>query len=425
VGMLICGYSNVDRLFALWQAIHPDGRDSFVTAQPTESGTFTTAVGSTETETSPLTPFYNAADSFWTSDGVRSTLTLGYAYPETQSWNFATPEELQSSVADAVNRLYGGSSVASMVRRSAKGGVNTMAQVKTAGTARGLPQMKMAVKAPAETGQETTRDIDNGNGNGNANGNPFIVTPTIRNGDIGAQAPMAEKASNGDGQQSKQVAKMEKASNEEHATNGKGTNGNSTTPDPQPTNKPTPNPLAPNNKYLEWLTNIRAQKHSLGGTFHVSIFLGPIATPDPAGWSTAPNLIGTFTVLGDSPDTGCAKCQRDREAHLSVTGQIPLTMALAERVTSGELAGLGVESVVPYLRENLHWRVVTMDGAEVPRGQVADLKVSVVSNEVSVPGGPGRLPVYAEEVRVHPEVTTAADGSGRGEGTGLVDVGEM
>jgi len=41
-----------------------------------------------------------------------------------------------------------------------------------------------------------------------------------------------------------------------------------------------------------------------------------------------------------------------------------------------------------------------------------------------VPGGPGRLPVYAEEVRVHPEITTAADGSGRGEGTGLVDVGE-
>ncbi len=65
-----------------------------------------------------------------------------------------------------------------------------------------------------------------------------------------------------------------------------------------------------------------------------------------------------------------------------------------------------------------------MEGAEVPRGQVADLKVSVVSNEVSVPGGPGRLPVYAEEVRVHPKVTTAADGSGRGEGTGLVDVGE-
>lgn len=421
--MLIGSYSNVDRLFALWQAIHPDGRDSFVTAQPTESGTFTTTVGSTETKTSPLTPFYNAADSFWTSDGVRSTLTLGYAYPETQSWNFASPKELQSSVADAVNRLYGGSSVASIVGASANGGVNTLVQAKTAGTARGLPQMKMAVKAPAKPDQETARGINNSNGNENANGNPFIVTPTITNRDISAQAPMADKASNGDGQQSEQEAKMEKASNEEHATNEKETNGKSTTRDPQPTNKPTANPLGSDNKYLEWLTNIRAQKHSLGGTFHVPIFLGPFPT-DPTGWSTATNLVGTFTVLGDSPDTGCAKCQRDREAHLSVTGQIPLTMALAERVASGELAGLGVESVVPYLRENLHWRVVTMDGVEVPRGQVPDLKVSVVSNEVSVPVEPGMLPVYAEEVRVHPEVTTAADGSGRGEGTGLVDVGE-
>lgn len=321
----------------------------------------------------------------------------------------------------AVDQLYGGSSVASMVREKAKRGGNAMAQVKTPVTARGLPQMKMASKAPAETGEKTTGNNDSSIAN--ANGNPFIVSPTIRNGNIGAQAPLVEKVSNGDGQESKPVSQMEKASNKEQATNGNKTNGKSNTPDPQPTNKPTPHPLAPNNKYLEWLTNIRAQKHSLGGTFHTYIFLGAFAT-DPAGWSTAPNLVGTFTVLGDSPDTGCAKCQRDREAHLSVTGQIPLTMALAERVAGGELAGLGVESVVPYLRENLHWRVAMMDGTEVARGQVADLKVSVVSNEVSLHKGPGRLPVYAEDVRVHPEVTTAVDGRGRGEGTGLVDVGE-
>ena len=310
--------------------------------------------------------------------------------------------------------------------RGSPEGVSAMAQVKAPvsvrGLGQGLPQVKMAVKAPAETAKTATDDTNSSNGNTVAN--PFIATPTIRNGNIGVQAPIAEETANGDGQAGKQIANIEKASNGQTTTTEKETGGKSNTLAQQTPAKPTLHSLAPNGKYLEWLTNIRAQKHSLGGTFHVHIFLGAFDVGHPATYPTAPNLVGTFTVLGDSPDTGCTKCARDREAHLSVTGQIPLTVALVERVIRGELAGLGVESVVGYLKGNLHWRVVMMDGTEVPRGQVGDLKVSVISNEATVPEAEDQLPVYAEQVQVHPEATTAADGTGRGEGTGLVDWGE-
>jgi tyrosinase len=58
---------------------------------------------------SPLTPFRHPNSEFWTPIGVRKTETLGYAYPETQSWNFATtPQLYQRSLRERVETLYGG-----------------------------------------------------------------------------------------------------------------------------------------------------------------------------------------------------------------------------------------------------------------------------------------------------------------------------
>jgi hypothetical protein len=62
------------------------------------------------------------------------------------------------------------------------------------------------------------------------------------------------------------------------------------------------------------------------------------------------------------------------------------------------------------------------DGTEVPRGNVEDLVVSVVTNEVTIPENPDELPIYAPNVDIYPAITTKADGATpRGEGTGLTD----
>ena len=301
-----------------------------------------------------------------------------------------------------------------MMRNRSQPGAKTTVQVKTAGTARALPQMKMAVKAPAETAKTATDN--NTNSHANVDTNPFISVPTIRNGNIGLQAPLAEQSNNGGTPVSRDVASTQSATNgdaqpAEQITRTEAPPATSALP-------ASSHNLPSNNKYNEYLTNIRTLKHSLSTTFRVHIFLG--ALPSTAlAFSTSPNLVGTFVALGDSADTGCSKCQRDRENDLMVTGQVPLTIALAERVQSGEFAGLGEGDVVPYLRENLHWRVSLCDGTEVPLGEMPDLKVMVISNEVTLPEAADQLPVYAEHVRVHPEVT-----SGRGEGTGLNHEGE-
>lgn len=95
--------SNIDRLFAMWQAMNPNNYINL----PAEArfSTFTTARGSFEDANSPLKPFRLQA-GFWTSTVASETESLGYAYPETERWNFPTTQLYQRSVREAVSRLY-------------------------------------------------------------------------------------------------------------------------------------------------------------------------------------------------------------------------------------------------------------------------------------------------------------------------------
>ena len=122
--------------------------------------------------------------------------------------------------------------------------------------------------------------------------------------------------------------------------------------------KPVLRDLAPENKYLEWITNIKAEKHTLDGGYSVHVFLGPADDEtNVALWPASPSHVGTFAPLGQSSTTGCGKCQDDQRDHTQVTSQIPLTIALVERYLGGLIPDLSEESVVPYLTKYLHWRV--------------------------------------------------------------------
>jgi len=122
--------------------------------------------------------------------------------------------------------------------------------------------------------------------------------------------------------------------------------------------KPFLKDLAPNNKYLEWLTNIKAEKHTLEGAYSLHVFLGPPQEPNVELWAASPTYVGSFNPLGQLSETGCSKCVDDQRDHTLITGQIPLTIALVERYLAGILRDLTPESVVPYLTSELHWRVV-------------------------------------------------------------------
>jgi tyrosinase len=99
-------HTNVDRIFALWQTINPNAYGGSQVAVDT---TYTTNVGTNLDANSPLTPFLQDQNNYWTTNAVRSwDATFGYTYPE-----FSNTAGDRNAVIGAVNNLYGPNSARS------------------------------------------------------------------------------------------------------------------------------------------------------------------------------------------------------------------------------------------------------------------------------------------------------------------------
>ncbi|KAK0707522.1 hypothetical protein B0H67DRAFT_670703 [Lasiosphaeris hirsuta] len=100
-------HCNVDRLTAMWQAIHY--KHPMFTTTGRSTGQYATPEGSLITADSPLKPFYGNNSRFHTSNTVSNIRELGYTYPEINDWS-TTPEQLAIYIRAQVNMLYGSNS---------------------------------------------------------------------------------------------------------------------------------------------------------------------------------------------------------------------------------------------------------------------------------------------------------------------------
>lgn len=88
----------------MWQAIHPD-----VWMVPESiglTGNFVLADEQIVDGNTPLSPFWKTSDSFWTTNDARDTTVFGYAYPETQSWIYASNTIYQQAVSATISQFY-------------------------------------------------------------------------------------------------------------------------------------------------------------------------------------------------------------------------------------------------------------------------------------------------------------------------------
>lgn len=287
-------YRNIDRLFAIWQALH-ESKDpaTYVTEQPAPKTSFAKLKGSAEDEDTPLWPFRitSKKDDWWTSQKAKRTEGFGYAYSEIEGWRYPGSSDARVKLNERINEYY--SNLPNFISLSKR-------SVETAGASL-LPQAALLKKL-----DET-----------------HVTANTTEMRRIDAELPAP------------QVLLQQSLGPE----------------------KPFLRDLAPDNKYLEWLVDIKAEKHGLDGSVQVHVFLGPVQEDDVALWPFSPNHVGTFATLGQGDQTGCAKCQEDQADRTQVTGQIPLTLALTERYLAQLLPDLTEDTVVPYLTTNLHWRI--------------------------------------------------------------------
>lgn len=362
-------HANVDRLFAIWQAINPS---SYTIDEPTQDGTFVIQAGSVETSTTPLAPFVDASGTnYWTSEGVRQTETFNYAYPETQRWAFTSDSDYQNSVANAVQQLYGGLSN----QFTGADALNLMAAP--------LPS---AAAAPVIKEQVETAHSNN-------------ATNEAASGS--AQKPVAD--TNSGFHPFHNLAERVKDSFSGHHQAERG----GLDLEKEIGKAAPPIPEQPRS-YTEYIVNIRAPKHILGQSYRVHIFLGEFHT-DTKTWNTQDALVGVFAVFGkettpgSDDETKCGKCKADAAAKTVITGTVPLTAQIISEIKKGNCPSLDKENVLPWLKDNLHWRVTLADGTEKDRDEVPGLVVSVVTTEVALPVG--QTPRYSGVYTVHPEVT--------------------
>jgi tyrosinase len=91
----------------MWQVVHPDLW--MVPESIGLTGNFVLEDNQVVDGNTPLSPFWKSSDSFWTSNDVRDTTILGYAYPETQSWIYASNAIYQRAVNTTISQSYSAS----------------------------------------------------------------------------------------------------------------------------------------------------------------------------------------------------------------------------------------------------------------------------------------------------------------------------
>lgn len=67
------------------------------------------------------------------------------------------------------------------------------------------------------------------------------------------------------------------------------------------------------------------------------------------------------------------------------------------------------KGVERYLKKNLHWRVTRMDDTHVPRNEVQELKISVVSCDVTPAESDEEFPTWGR-YSVHTDITAGRPG---------------
>lgn len=133
--------------------------------------------------------------------------------------------------------------------------------------------------------------------------------------------------------------------------------------------------LTPTGRRHDYMANILSQHMGLNGSYNIFIFLGqPIN--NESKWLVDSNLVGSHGVF--SAQGMQSKMNND----VLVSGIVPLTSALVGRVADKKLASLEESDVLPYLAQNLMWKVVQSDGCVIDNAQVPGLEVSVVSADV-------------------------------------------
>ncbi|TGZ79980.1 Di-copper centre-containing protein [Ascodesmis nigricans] len=369
-------HCNVDRIWALWQAIHEREDANWNIREGADGDVPWAQRGTVITENTGLLPFRKNSTSLWTSKDIKYPAIFNATYPELTTWTPTADRRTVSREVTAIVRLLYGPQTSN-------------------------DRIASAIQAAAidPTGLFTV--------------NAVALTPVALTAEPTSVAALVKG-------KAQEVLAVASSKTEMPPTFTSVTPPEGISTAEIPLEKVVINPTASAGKttHREYFANIRAHKFAFGGSFSIHVFIGQF-TSDAKARPTDPNLVGSVNVFASDVNTShCENCLEGYDKGLVITGQVPLTSALLDRI---ELVGsLEKEDVTPFLREHLHWRLhredenhTSISRSELPHPD--DLVFSVTSCLVDVPDAADELVVYYDWNPI-PEIT-----EGRPTGTGFDD----
>lgn len=157
----------------------------------------------------------------------------------------------------------------------------------------------------------------------------------------------------------------------------------------------------PSGARYQYTANIATQRFALDGSYNIFVFLGNFSS-DASTWPFDQALVGSYGIFSTKGMTGMS-------GNHSVSGTVPLTRALTNKVATGTLSDLTVENVARYLQSNMQWRIADSNGVEIPAASVPGLQVSVVTANATLPADSTQFPVFGEWTTL-PVITTGRAG---------------
>lgn len=113
-------------------------------------------------------------------------------------------------------------------------------------------------------------------------------------------------------------------------------------------------------QYLDDSNNILTRSSlAYNGPFTIYYFIGHFDDTDVSQYHRQPTLAGVTYVFTSSRDL-CDNCGHQADERQLVTDTTPVTSMLLDYVHQNLLTDLTPPSVVPFLIQNLKWRIVTV-----------------------------------------------------------------
>ncbi|KAK2880013.1 hypothetical protein FQN49_000648 [Arthroderma sp. PD_2] len=162
-----------------------------------------------------------------------------------------------------------------------------------------------------------------------------------------------------------------------------------------------------NNLKTQWVINVKVNKAAVATPFNIHFFMGE-APKDASSWCYAPNLVGSYGTFVQGMGSS---------APMMVSGQIPLSHALAALLSTSTILGLDEDVVVPLLGKFLNWKIQDQSGNIIPTEDIVKsnggkgLEISVAKRDVQ-PLGKGDMdnfPTYGEW-KVYKKITKGKTG---------------